>query len=610
MIALSKANVIRRIALFTLLFLGLSACGGSGGSSPAPSPAPSPSPSPSPTPAPSPSPSPMTFYQRVDDDAAIEAARFLIQASFGPTQESIENLVDNDFSGWIDTQIALPQTRQLPRLDARITASGLDPLDKSDVEHAYLKDLHRSDIWWDTIIHGDDQLRQRITFALSQIFVISNVSDTLFHDARGIASYHDMLASHAFGNFRDLLEDVTLHPMMGEYLSMVRNEKADPIRNIRPDENYARELMQLFSIGLVMLNQDGTEQLDQNNQSIPTYDQEIIKAFARVFTGWMYGNAPFWYWFEWQSSSETIPMKAFPAFHDTEAKTLLNGTVLPADQSAEEDLDGALDNIFAHQNVAPFISKQLIQRLITSNPSPAYVARVAAIFNDNGNGEKGDLAAVVRATLLDTEARSGYEDVPTTFGKLKEPVLKVAHVWRAFGAEGTPTLDENNTQSVTPVIRFYGSNRELGQRPYGSPSVFNFYRPEFGQTGPISAANIVSPEFQILDENHITSATNRLAATAYSDAERVDRPDNFNAIWDVGFINLDYQREKALAVSSQNLVDRLNLLLMTGTMSDAMETVLLDYIEFIPPLNDDLINLRVAETVHMIIVSPEFAVQR
>ena len=572
-----------------------------------PTAAPTATPVPTLTPSPTPSVTSLPFNVLINQEEAREAVRFLNQATFGAKEEEVRALMNSSYETWLFEQMAIPQTVLLPLVDDRIRSVGLDPFDKSNDVDAYVKELQRSDIWWDTIIFEDDQLRQRVAFALSQIFVVSNVSDTLFHDARGIADYHDMLARHAFGNFRELMEDVTLHPMMGEYLSMIRNEKADLARNIRPDENYARELMQLFSIGLEMLSEDGTEMRDDQGEPIATYNQETIKAFARVFTGWMYGNAPIWYWFEWLATSEVIPMVAFDNFHDTDEKTLLNGQVIPAGQTARQDLEDALDNIFAHQNVAPFISKQLIQRLITSNPSPAYVQRVASVFNDNGENVKGDLSAVIRAIYLDEEARNGHNLAPESFGKLKEPILKLAEIFRAFDVQGIHTIDENQNISANPVIRLYGSGREMGQRPYGSPSVFNFYRPEFSQTGEIRDNELASPEFQILTENHITAMTNRISSAAYGE---FTTPETFNALWDVGFVLLDFSDEKALADSTQELIDQFNLLLMAGQMSDQMETLLFDYIESIPPVDETLINLRVFETMNLIGTSPEFAVQR
>lgn len=247
---------------------------------------------------------------------------------------------------------------------------------------------------------------------------------------------------------------------------------------------------------------------------------------------------------------------------------------------------------------------------MTSNPSPDYIARIAQVFIDNGSGIRGDLAAVVKAILLDDEARNGIQLFPTTFGKLKEPVLKVASVWRAFNATGVSAVDESGSEG-SKVIRYYGSGRELAQRPYGAPSVFNFYRPEFSRTGDIRNANIVAPEFQILNENTITSVTNRFLFAAYdSDKDNPGLAQNFNYRSDTGRIQLDFTEEKALADNEEILLDRLNLLLLGGKMSAPMRTLLLEHLRQIPPVNQQLINVRVGEALYLITSSPEFSVQR
>lgn len=387
---------------------------------------------------------------------------------------------------------------------------------------------------------------------------------------------------------------------------MVRNEKADADRNIRPDENFARELMQLFSIGLVMLNNDGTEQLDESGQPIPTYDQEVIKNFARVFTGWMYGDAPRWYWWDWNATSEVLPMIAFEAFHDTEPKLLLNSQFLSGGQSAQQDLGDALDNIFAHQNVAPFISKQLIQRLVTSNPSAAYVERVANTFNDNGTGVKGDLGAVVKAILLDEEARTGHVTMTNSFGKLKEPVLKFTALMRAFDVIGEQPIDESGSQ-VIDTLRFYWPMKQMGQAPYGSPSVFNFYRPDFSPAGEIRNQSLVAPEFQILNEDKITSQSNFATQIVFNSYDFVleDCRPNLHYLQGIGCLAPDFSDEELIADNTQDLIDHVNLLMMAGEMSVPMQDIMAVLIE-----QQANALFKVAEAVHLTFLSPEFSVQR
>jgi uncharacterized protein (DUF1800 family) len=550
--------------------------------------------------------------------SAKDAARFLAQTTFGPTAKDIDRIVRIGKSAWLDEQFTKPQTKHLALLDKRFEQIGfvVEPV-QDDSDEGYLRDLQRSDIWWEVALWGDDQLRQRLAYSLSQILVISNVSDVLYNDTRGIANYHDILAQHAFGNYRDLLKAVTLNPMMGEYLSMVRNEKADPNRNIRPDENYAREIMQLFSIGLVQLNLDGSVKLDAQNNPLPTYDQTTVKELARVFTGW--NMATINNWWEWTESgaSEILPMKPFNNYHDFGAKVLFGDQHISADKSPEQDIDAALDILFAHPNVAPFISKQLIQRLVTSNPSPAYVTRVAKVFNNNGNNVKGDMKAVVRAIVLDDEAQTGHQTAPATFGKLREPILKTAHLWRAFKGTGTPTKLENG--SVTPPrIRFLGSHRLMGQRPFGSNSVFNFYRPDYQHPGELKNANMNSPEFQILTESMVMSKVSALSnAIFWRDTPHDWLEPTIDGVWDVFSPRLHLDRERDLSKNPADLLDHLNLLLMAGQMSQQMYELVLNHLNVnkVDPTWDQAgqtwaRDTLVYEALFLVMASPEYAVQR
>jgi len=565
------------------------------------------------TQTPPPAAEPPELRDLVGDPLATDVARFLTQATFGPTEAALIALYeeDADFVSWIDAQISLPQSDTLSRLDEHMRDSYLDPLDKSDLDVEWQKRMLVSDVLWETFVHGEDQLRQRVAFALSQIFVISDLSDALFNDARGIVHYHDLMAEHAFGNYRDLMKAVTLNPMMGEYLSMIRNEKADIARNIRPDENYARELMQLFTIGLVTLNDDGSVKRDGQGDPIPTYDQDVIKGFASVFTGWMYANAPYWYWGGWNEANTIEPMKAFEAYHDVEAKVLLNDEVLPAGMTAEQDLEAALDNIFAHPNVAPFVSKQLIQRLVTSNPSPDYVSRVTAVFNDNGRGEKGDLEAVVKAILLDPQARRTDSLTDEQFGKLKEPVLKFTSLMRAFDVLAKQPLNESGT-AETETIRFFWPGYDYGQRAYGSPSVFNFYRPDYAPAKAFDNQGVVAPEFQILTEQNITAASNWGGAVIFNsyDFLRENCEEQLSFESGVGCVFARFDDEIELARDADELLDHLNMLMLGGQMSQAMRDVLLEHIEPFNSQQEQERLYRVAEATYLIWMSPEFAVQR
>ena len=362
-----------------------------------------------------------------------EAFRFLNQATFGPTGAEIDRLIalgdsSQAYAQWIDEQMAIGPSLELPAVQAKYAVS----------KSPWVLQDARQDIWFKHAVRAPDQLRQRVAFALSEIMVVSQHSELLFMPF-ATADYYDLLSRGAFGDFRQLMEDVTLHPAMGTFLNMLGNRKPDPARNIRPDENYARELMQLFSIGLVKLNPDGSVPVNAAGDPFPTYDQSVIEGFAHVFTGWHYSGATLFSKARRTHTTQVQPMKAYPEEHATGSKKLLSypgvaQPVLPEGQTAQQDLEGALNNIFNHPNVGPFISRQLIQRLVASNPSRAYVARIAAVFNDDGQGHRGNLGAVVKAILLDPEARPSAAATTDVTGKLKEPLLRLLQFWRAYDA--------------------------------------------------------------------------------------------------------------------------------------------------------------------------------
>jgi len=502
---------------------------------------------------------------------AEDTFRLLAQGTFGPTMNDIQSYSNRGPEAWIQEQM---------QMSATYMSDGLARAD-SERWSEYIN------VWWRHAITADDQLRQRVAFALSQILVVS-IHGGLGDEQFGIANYYDILVRHSFGNYRDLLEDVTLNPVMGEYLSMKGNRKHEPEQNIQPDENYAREVLQLFSIGQVLLNQDGTSMLDSGGVPLPAYDQSTIENFARVFTGWQYANASD---FRWPATPDYIsPMESWEEYHDTGSKTLLNNVQIPAGQSAREDLNAALDNIFNHPNVGPFLAKQLIQRLVTSNPSEQYVSDVAAVFNRNQNGERGSLASTIHAILMHQEARSGHLDNPDTFGKIKEPLLRISHLWRAF-----------EPATIPQDFNYSWVERDLGQAPVSAPSVFNFFRPTFSQPGAIRDNGLVSPEFQIIDETSITRTTGRiLASTLWSHNYRDNGTDDRIAI--------DITHEMELEPDRAALLDHLDLLLLGGTMSMQLRTEvdrLMDQRD-----HANAASLRVVEAIYLIASSPESAVQR
>jgi uncharacterized protein (DUF1800 family) len=462
--------------------LALLGCGGGSGASKAPTPV-------TPPAAVLPTPS--------------EARRFLTQATFGPTEAEVAAVTGAGYQAWLDAQVRMaPSASFLTYLDARsaeleASNAGLT----TGLHHLSASQFYER--FYGRAVQAPDSLRQRVAFALSQILVVSMQDSRLAGHLRSAGAYYDVLQAGAFGNFRKLLEDVTLHPAMGIYLSAFDNQKEDATKGRLPDENYAREVMQLFTIGLSQLNPDGTLKLDGSGQPQPTYSHDDVAGLAKVFTGWgWYSAAPTstTFWKMDGPASETTAMSFYPSYHSVSAKSFL-GTTIPAAGAPDPagDLKVALDTLFQHPNVGPFLATRLIQQLVCSNPSPAYVGRVAAAFADNGSGVRGDLGATVKAVLLDAEARTISQGAGA--GKLKEPVLRLTQWMRAFGA---------TSQSGDWLLYNLDSTvSALGQSPLNSPSVFNFWRPGYvPPQGLLGQAGLLAPEFQIVDEVSVAGYLN------------------------------------------------------------------------------------------------------
>jgi len=526
-----------------------------------------------------PTPEPIDPYQQ-----KIQAARLLNQATFGATIADIEYQIELGNEAWIDEQLNLSPSFHLPLVEPFV--------DSEDFWRSY-----RISAWWQHSLYAEDQLRQRVAFALSEIFVVSEFNGVLFDSPDALTNYYDVLIKNAFSNYRELLEEVTLSPAMGVYLSMLGNEKPDVERNIRPDENYAREVMQLFSIGLVELNLDGTQKLDANSQPIPSYDQDVIKGFAHVFTGWNFNGTTEETWYRWwQNFNLFDPMVAVAAYHDSEEKLLFSGVILPENQTPEQDLSGALDALYNHNNVAPFMSKQLIQKLVTSNPTPEYVERIATIFTDNGFGVRGDLSAVVKGILLDEEARTSNEIAENTFGKVREPIIRATHMWRAF-----------NLTYVSDRIDFSWPEYFFGQAPLASPSVFNFYRPDYSPIELKSNNDLVAPELQIATESTMTNTINFFAwyglwRNFSGDIANTD-------ISEGDELYLDFTAEVNIVQQdgAQALLEHLNLLLTAGALNDEAIALLVSAYE-----NDNQqdVESKIGNLVFLIMSSPQYAIQR
>ncbi len=535
------------------------------------------------------------------------AARFLTQATFGPNDADVDRVMALGYAAWIDDQWSKPESNHRANyeaLDAAAKAAGQTGIWQDGAINSF----------WKHAIAGSDQLRQRVAYALSQIFVISMQDGTVGDNARGVSAYLDMLADKGVGNYRDLLESVATHPMMGVYLSHLKNQKADARTGRVPDENFAREVMQLFAIGVHELNADGTPRLS-GAAPIETYSDADIAGLAKVFTGWSW-SCPEWPnndCFNWGNVNGVYdldrmwkPMLGYAQYHSVEEKKFL-GKTLPTQSQPDPraSLKDALDHLAAHPNVAPFIGKQLIQRLVTSNPSPAYVGAVAAAFNDSGTGVRGDMKAVVKAVLMHPEART----VSDRSGKVREPVLRMTAFMRALShASDTGNYRVGNTDNP---------GTSLGQTPMRSPSVFNFYRPGYVSPGSRSAAvGLAAPELQILHET---------SAAGYVNFVR-DAIDRGVGSWNAGPPNrpdlqADYTPLMAQADKPVDLVQTINAKLMYSTMPAALKTEIEGALATmtIPTLNaassnqsqiDTAKRNRVKAALFLTMVSPEFQVQR
>ena len=528
-----------------------------------------------------------------------EASRFLAQATLGANLTMIQEVASMGYEAWLAQQFALPASNTLPLLQTM----GLD-------NDGFPLPMGFRWSYWLQVMTGADVLRHRMGLALSEIFVISTRIDELFDLPMGVSSYYDLLLKHAFGNFRDLLFDVTMHPCMGIYLSHVKNRKSDPSLNRFPDENYAREVMQLFSIGLYELNQDGSQKLDSSGQPIPTYTNAEITEFAKIFTGLTFGTEDNEEVLDADGFLERgevlhLPMVMYEGEHEPGSKKLLNGSVIPAGQTGMQDINSAIDNLFNHANVGPFIGRLLIQRLVKSNPSPAYVSRVATAFNDNGSGVRGDMQAVIKAILLDNEARDISYFSDPTHGMLREPFVRYVQLCRAFNAASQNGTYYNNGETAQEMLKQY---------PFDSPSVFNFFLPTYQPLGPLANAGLVAPEFQITTTYSAIAGINFMnEAIVYGQLMSISNPtletceDTTTTCPDVTeaeIVNLNLAQEVTLAENDiDGLINRLDLILTYGTLSTEMHTIIKNAISQL----DDTYE-RVTMALYLIMISPNYVI--
>ena len=537
----------------------LSACGGGGGSAAAPPP---------PAPAPAPAPAPITIA---------DAGRFLTQATLGFTRSDITGLMASTYSAWIDAQFATARSQGhydwliANGYNAAANINGSAGLDNTI---------------WRKFISSPDGLRQRVVLALSEICVASVLGIDASWRQFSVANYLDILEANAFGNYRTLLQQISLSPAMSYYLTYRGSAKANPTTGSEPDENYARELMQLFTIGLLKLNDDGSVQTNGTGAGIETYTQDDVSGLARVFTGWNIDLTGFSS--PYPPDIQQRPLVSTASKYETGSKTFL-GTTIPAGTSAVNSLTMALDALFNHTNLPPFISKQLIQHLVTSNPSPGYVGRVTAAFINNGSGVRGDMQAVIKAILLDAEARSATTAATASFGKLREPVVRFLNWARAYKASSA-----SNTWAIgdlsDPATR-------LGQSPMRSSSVFNFFRP--GYVPPdtaLSAQSLTGPEFQITNESSVAGYVNYMQKVINGSA--------------VGDLMPDYTGLLALAATSSALLKEINEVLAGSQVSAATLTTIQGAIDTMPSATSANLLNRVKAALVLVMASPEFIAQK
>jgi uncharacterized protein (DUF1800 family) len=537
----------------------------------------------------------------------------LQQAQFSSTVAEIANVRSGSYADWLQRQYNLP-----------IGQTGWDWLEQRGYgvndKNQYFFNLALADFMvWNQLLTGADQMRKRTTLALSEFFVASLQSAEFDWRSQAYAAWWDLLARNAFGNYRQLLQDVTLNPAMGYYLNTKGNQKEDTNTGRVPDENYAREVMQLFSIGLYQLNADGTEKTAANGQKIDVYTQSDVTNLARVFTGYDFD----------ESVGRFAPRKAddsgFESYtllnkdfarrnmsfdaskHSNLAATFL-GTTIPANTAGPAALTTALDTLFNHPNTAPFFCKQMIQRLVTSNPSPAYVGRVAAAFANNGAGVRGDLKAVWSAILLDPEARSLQAPTTPGFGKLREPIVRFVQWGRSFGF--------NSASGGWKMFETSSASEKLGQSPLRSPSVFNFFRPGFVPPGTaLAASKTTAPEFQLVNESTVGGYLNYMQIVQFVGlyvASPPGAPNPFTGPY-VQDITASFAQEVAIATDAAALVARINLVMCAGRLSAATVTLMVNALNAIPVTatssNDNKLN-RVRGAVLMVLGCAEYLIQK
>lgn len=495
-----------------------------------------------------------------------QASRFLGQSTMGATRTTIDGLISRGIDGWLTDQFAM--TRATTHFDW-LSANGFDAAANINSQNGFDTTM------WRQLIVEPDQLRQRVGMALLDMLVVGIDGVNTNWQAFATAAYVDVLLNNAFGNFRDIMDGITTNPAMGSFLTFLGNRKANATTGAQPDENYARELMQLFTIGLYQLNMDGSLKTAGGNP-IETYAPADVSGLARVFTGLNYSTSD-----STTPARYKVPLVMQASINETGTANFLGTSTLGGGMAA---IKVALDTIFAHANVPPFVSKQLIQRLVTSNPSPAYIGRVSAAFANNGSGVRGDMKAVIRAILTDSEARDDSALTAANAGKLREPIMRLTGWARAFGV--------NSPGNSWPFGNTSSGSTRIAQSPGRSPSVFNFFRPGYSPPATaISAAGLVAPEFQITNEQSVVAYINYfqgLIANGTGDAKP------------------DYTSILTKASDSTALVNEVNIVLAAGQLSSATQASIKTAVDSISataangPIN------RVGVAILLTMASPDF----
>jgi uncharacterized protein (DUF1800 family) len=563
------------------------------------------------------------------------ASRLLSQATLGANYTEIEKVATLGIEKWVDQQLAMPNSFKITDYLRNLHQSIVDSMKRTDptrdLSNVLVSDWHFDISWFQGSMTATDILRWRVALGLSEIFVTSRIS-AFEGIPYALASYYDILLENSFTNYRALIENITYHPSMGVYLTYMNNHASDNNNGklTYPDENYAREIMQLFSIGLFQLNLDGTEKKDANGKSIPTYNNNDIANLAKVFTGLSWGDSRYlgekykdvWSYTKKMKFYAIDSSDAYIRFwvtnprivngHEVGSKTFL-GSTIPARsvQQGELDIKDALDIIYNHPNVGPFIGRRLIQRLITSNPSPAYIQRVAMVFNNNGNGVRGDLKAVIRAILLDPEARDCCNNENTEFaGMLKEPFLRYMNMVKGLNISAIGGIYRNTMRKVY---------EKTGQLPMYSPSVFNFFSPDYIPDGALKGTGKFGPEFQTLNSQTLTGYINGLNAWIINDYP-LDYFTYFNneTYKPNQEPKFDLTVDNALARNDRlsQLLDKYNLILAHGRLSQQSLNIIKKALMSMPlglangiPNTDDA-SRRVRIAIYLIMSSPDYLINK